>query len=99
MPLLTQPDPHTKRRRPWLWALLGMLGAVLALLVGLFGWSWFRPVELRFLDHGVMFYGMTTPRPHSHRKFGWSEITVYSTRYEGWAVPITKHHIYSIGWR
>jgi hypothetical protein len=46
MPILTQPTSHPKRRRPWLWVILGVPVVVLALLVGLVARSWFQPVSL-----------------------------------------------------
>jgi hypothetical protein len=55
MPILTQPDPHPKRRRPWLWVLLGVPGVVLALLVGLVAWSWEKPVLLGNVGRGISF--------------------------------------------
>jgi hypothetical protein len=48
MPILIQPTPASQRRRPWLWALLGVPGVVGLLLTGLVMWSWDHPVKGTF---------------------------------------------------
>jgi hypothetical protein len=40
MPILAQPNPHPKRRCPWLWGLLGGPGIVFLLVTGVMAWSW-----------------------------------------------------------
>ena len=57
MPILAQPNPHAKRRRPWLWVLLGGPGMVLVLLLGLVAWSWDHPRRLGLGgERGVSLY-------------------------------------------
>ena len=52
MPLLTQPA-SLSQRRPWLWLLLSVPGALVVLLIGLVAWSFSEPITLEAGGHGV----------------------------------------------
>lgn len=53
MPLVPEQCEPKKRRAPW-WALVFVL--LLAPPVGLFAWSWFRPVNLS-IGHNWLLFG------------------------------------------
>jgi hypothetical protein len=62
MPILTQPDPHTKRRLPWLWALLAAALTVFLSLTGFVLWSSQRPVTFQVVSIRV-WAGVSLPVP------------------------------------
>jgi hypothetical protein len=55
MPIRTQPDPHPKRRRPWLWALLSVPGVLVLLVAGLGVWGCLGYRHYTFGRHAVWF--------------------------------------------
>ena len=62
MPLLAEADPPRKRRPP---VALVIFAVVVVPLVGLIGWSCYRPIELHQSNHCVAFgYGYWERSPH-----------------------------------
>jgi hypothetical protein len=82
MPILRETDPLRKRRTP-VWLLV--LAVVVLPLVGLFAWSFHRPVQLLHGRRGILFGrvpinagGYSSPRGQS---YVWGTIPAYELRY------------------
>jgi hypothetical protein len=88
MPILTQPDPHPKRRRPWLWVLVAV-PMVLMLLGGLVAWCCHRGMFFGTPTHWVAF-GNTPwipqrfPPPDTPPGYGYWLIKLPGGRETGW---------------